>query len=37
LRKLRDARLNGKVSTREEEVAMVEETLADEEQLVEEE
>ena len=36
LRKLRDARLNGEVSTREEETALVEQVLADENQPVEE-
>jgi tRNA nucleotidyltransferase (CCA-adding enzyme) len=36
LRKLRDARLNGEVSTREEEMTLVEQVLADEDQLIEE-
>lgn len=36
LRKLRDARLNGEVRTREEEVVLVEQVLADENQLVKE-
>jgi tRNA nucleotidyltransferase (CCA-adding enzyme) len=36
LRKLRDARLNGEVSTREEEMTLVEQVLADKDQLIEE-